>query len=906
MAYDRYSKLLWFDKVGNPINATYGDDKIWRFTLHFKEISINLFENETLFLVEEFEDSFSNTIYGTPHIAQPSSDSKMFATLATTGSSAFVLFTIDNPYNTKPFIDISSSIESTIVNSPSDTYNSTTKRLITSNNNTNSTRIDIAISSKEEDVHQRQLVINDGVNTIAIIDLYGETVGEDERLNNLLSIFGETITEREEFIFRQSDINEDLPNFRIINQKRKELLVELHNIQPYLASIKGIVNIIKFFGFYDLKIKEYWKNVETNTLYLEDVHIGDFDDLSVKNKLKEYPFQKTSYFGLFYDINSIVDGQTDELQLPLVQPSNIFSNEEVLIKLFGLKNYIKEHQIGGVSEIIDIIGEATFFSKYTINIWTDTTEVFSLDPNVRPKFTIDKRSGYIQDVRPIINTYSGCLLPTNISVDDTPTVQFGNYPNCFIGFFNPLLMPDPQFLDEPLIEVGMPIALSNKSFDLAWKDVKMSWNSTINQNLSITWANISSLNYYEIEWVIKRVATRFDARQFEYKKRGTVTALKDINVILPYTGLYDVTLILYGWDNEISKHTEKSYIEVFVKEADFISFFRYLDKNLQTWETNYLSWSSIHSEWKAPIFDNDNFIIDENEIKNRSFNTLNFEDLDSLGITNVGIKPPSWNKFPDNTWEDFGFETYKNLIHPKEKLARFVIDTIQAGGQIQVGVDTFDLPNDINLQDYVKVAALLNAETGDDISSFVYTARSLDPSLTPSFIDCVSKFYGFDGDRFVGSSGGVTILNDSDLITWSQNVMSWVDNPLTWANMTNAFRTQAAENPFSFDNVQIYNNRFNVPLMIPVFMVVDNSKMAGKTNAHWKIVNEDTGEVVLDIDSFTMTYRFNVAGYYSIEVTIEDTNGNTNIINKVKHLRAMKIPEFRNKIATINNLNIEV
>lgn len=902
--YKRYSQARFFDKFGSPINLQYDEDReIWTGNIHFEEVSIKLFENITIFILEEFENNVGDVLYGTPHIDQAATSDSITATLAVGSSSAFKLFTVDNPYNPRPFITIEDEIDVEVLNVPSDTYNSTTKRLVTSVNETNAIRFDIAISSDEDGVYERRLVLSDSEGTIAEIELYGEVVGEEERFNNLLSIFGETISEREEFIFRQSDINEDLPNYKILNHKRKELLIELHNIQPYLSSIKGIVNIIKFFGYFDLKIKEYWKNVETGVLYLEDVHTDGFTDLSVRNQLKEYPFQKTSYFGLFYDINHVLDEYND-LGLPVTEVSTTFSNEEIIIKLFGLKNYIKDRQIGGVSEIIDIIGEATFFAKYDINYWTDQSQLFSYNINITPSFTVDKQLGYIQDIRPIINEYSGCVLPETVSADLTPTIQFGNYPNCFIGFFDPLLMPDPQLLDEPEIPVGMPIALENHTFDLPWSEVNMTWANTAYQSINVTWETISHLNYYEIEWVVTRVVTVDDPRPFVFSQRGTISDLESINVNLPYTGFYDVALIVYGWNNETSKHTEKRFIEVKVKEADFVSFFRYHDKNLQIWSGNYLTWETCHSEWENTIFDNENFLVSQNEIQTRSFNVLNFLNLNSFNLPNVGTRTPTWDQFPDNIWTDYEFQTYETLVHQHERLARFIIESVAANGEIQVGVDSFILPSNINIHDYQVVADLLTAETGDDISTFYYTARTLNPLASATFIDCVSRIYGYDGDRYVGSSGGVVISDvDANLLTW-ENVQRWDDIPLSWDHMQYALRTNAQENPFSYDNVEIYNNRFDVPVMIPVFIVVDNSKMAGKTQARWIITNEDTGEILADIDSLFMAYRFDRAGYYSIEVTITDTNGNQNSIKKEKHVRVMDVNQFRNKIATIHNLNV--
>ena len=415
------------------------------------------------------------------------------------------------------------------------------------------------------------------------------------------------------------------------------------------------------------------------------------------------------------------------------------------------------------------------------------------------------------------------------------------------------------------------------------------------------------LNFYETEWIIRKVKTPEDQRDWELSTRGSIEDMDEITVILPYDGFYDVTLIVYGWNNEVSKHTKKSYIEVKLREADFITFYRMYDSNLQNWNNNYMTWENIHSEWNSTIYENENFLIDQNDIQSRSFHVINYIDTDDLGIENVGIEPPTWNSFRDNntTWDDFKYVTYNHLLHEKEKLARFGITKIEANGEIQIGDDMIQFPNDLNVHDFQRVADILTAESGLDVSSFEYTARTINPANPKTFVDCVSKDYGKEGDRFVGANGGVEVklVDDQNLTSWDDIQTPWEDMPISWDNMESVIRTKAVENPFGWDNVNVNDNRFNIPIMIPLFMIVDNSKMAGKTEVHWKITNESTGEIVLDIDSFTMVYRFINSGNYTIEVVITDTNGNTNNIKKEKHVKVFETQEFGNKLLIDNVLS---
>ena len=57
------------------------------------------------------------------------------------------------------------------------------------------------------------------------------------------------------------DINEALPDWIKLNTKRKELLLEFSNIFPYTGAYKALINILKYFGYDQVTLKEYWLKV---------------------------------------------------------------------------------------------------------------------------------------------------------------------------------------------------------------------------------------------------------------------------------------------------------------------------------------------------------------------------------------------------------------------------------------------------------------------------------------------------------------------------------------------------------------------------------------------------------------------------------------------------------------------
>jgi hypothetical protein len=243
-----------------------------------------------------------------------------------------------------------------------------------------------------------------------------EVIAEDERLGLLLENFGRDITIDQELILRDSDINEDNPDYILLNQKRKEMLLQGDQIWPYVGSYKGLVNIINWFGYYDIRIKEYWLNVNADDTYFNRYRQVPIT-LQLKNKkvspeqinlLPSKHYKKTNLFGLFYDINRD-SGDTDEFGIPITEDAFAYTNEEVLIKLFALKAYLKEKFLPLNTRIVDITGEGVYYERYAINSWSDRNDRLIVNSGKKLDFTYDKKSQII-DLRPY-DRLGGLLTP---------------------------------------------------------------------------------------------------------------------------------------------------------------------------------------------------------------------------------------------------------------------------------------------------------------------------------------------------------------------------------------------------------------------------------------------------------------------------------------------------------------
>lgn len=263
------------------------------------EISVGLTEVENIFISEAIKNNLNELKYIYPRYSLNHNgiyNDKLNIKLD--GDDDIFLFTVDKNGNYPSIIkkyDYNIELE----DGTNDTIDNQLYRV--TNINYNSTcQINIGLQSDDEGVYESYLYINEIYNNrefiIAKILIHGEVIGEDERLDKLLENFGLKITETEAKIFKDADVNEVLPNYKLLNEKRKELLLEYHNIFPYIGSYKALKNILKFFDYSDLTIKEYWLNVSSsnnvNSTYRNLTNVNDIisfinkQNISSQNKFK--------------------------------------------------------------------------------------------------------------------------------------------------------------------------------------------------------------------------------------------------------------------------------------------------------------------------------------------------------------------------------------------------------------------------------------------------------------------------------------------------------------------------------------------------------------------------------------------------------------------------------------------
>lgn len=187
---------------------------------------------------------------------------------------------------------------------------------------------------------------------------YGQTEIEDIRYKVNLNNVGVKSEEDVYQILYASDIEDNAIDFTLFNRKRKEMLTTFREIYDYIGSYKALINAINYFGYNDLQLYEYYKNIDKSSYLYKKLHkvlIPDIFDNTVEgwNEIdfiagkyqQQNIWKKTNLFNLSYRI-------TDEEGNNVL----IYSLDEVQYKLTKLKKWLRENIIPVSANLVDITG----------------------------------------------------------------------------------------------------------------------------------------------------------------------------------------------------------------------------------------------------------------------------------------------------------------------------------------------------------------------------------------------------------------------------------------------------------------------------------------------------------------------------------------------------------------------
>ena len=826
-------------------------------------------------------------------------------------------------------------------------------------------QFNVVLTSTKEWIYQRPLQLLDAswptARPFANILFWGETIGEDERLRLTLENFGRSFNQMDAFITREYDIEESMPDWQVINNKRKQLLLTGDEIFPYLGSYRGFINAIKFFGYQDLRVKEYWLNIDIASpnygKMLQQQINGLLQDTQVTPPVSQFSnvltYQKTAKFGLFYDI-TVATGDVDQYGIPITVDASQFTPEEVLIKLFALKQRLSQDFIPLDARIVDIVGEGIYFERVGIRTWEDETYIFPININQIVGLTATPSNGFIRDLRRFdIQRFSpGLDLPVDRFTNSINPYTLGqNYPpETFAGlvasieayytqmntFAFPYTGEKPYVeFDEPGIVAGCPVVFNAIINEQTWDDMVTDWDNIS----SLTWTNLNYGQFYEIQWTIQLTGPN----PYFFTVRGPIAEYEQLPHFLPFAGNYTVIMQLYDFYNSNSIVYKDSAVVVQPRELELAVLTRFRQTDDYSWSggASTETWDDLGaSTWYFPI---EGVSLQDNpslmQLANwaRYKNQEDFMVLDSdnvyrpyMASTNpntplLGTRFISWNAWWRMTWDDMYHQTLDMTEWHAEFMGGFRIFNPQPGDSVQVD----DWPgmtfgSITSLQD---AADELNASTDPGIALFQYTPRFFFGSPPTTFIHASAKQTGTQGWRFIKLTPSVSpgIYGDShsfykptwlgwqyddpyfdflanfplvdpamtfiDMVDFEDTVIGATDNLVYW-QQHGFIKTEPPSTEFplgerrghlpswagtgAFSNdVRVYTSDFEAPTGVTLVFICNHSEVPGKTDFHWQLINEDTGDVVIDVKGKNfLIYTFDAPTQYSVNLSCRDSNGN--------------------------------
>ena len=334
-------------------------------------------------------------------------------------------------------------------------------------NSYSTVNISFCNSEDEYNTFRRDLKMyyeENGVRTlVGDFAVFAESVEEDERLTTMCEDLGYGITDEDFKWFKDTDIKEQVEDIEFMNMKRKEILMEGHNIYSYIGSYKSLINVIKFFGYDNVSIREWWRNVDVTSKNYGKYFVATSYSLVDREVIKtdsnislpSLKFRKTNKLTLAWGIDRVVnidDQRTSAHSLPEVEEYYEYSIEEAVIKLYGFRRKLEKEFLPLNAHIVDVVGEALGFDYSVVrhNVSDEVTNIVQTgcdcDFSVLPSEVL-----YIEDLRPF-----GIYSNTAQSFPQTGAVTLGDIAGETLSSYNTNYVQDGQghLLPPSVIQVG--------------------------------------------------------------------------------------------------------------------------------------------------------------------------------------------------------------------------------------------------------------------------------------------------------------------------------------------------------------------------------------------------------------------------------------------------------------------
>lgn len=916
-----YNTLRFFKGFDYDLNMVKNSSDIWEGNVYLDSVSSGLYETVNLFLLEEvlynsriglvkpFENSQGSTLLCKWIDSLDSSKDIIMYDAELKNGQPLVTYKKELAFKPQLLNDVPFTLDGDLKVYEKADFKTLSNEAL---------QINITLNSNISGPHRRVLgiynVSNGELIQVAQIVFYGEVVAEDERLKVLLQNLGATLDEGDFLLFKEHDISEQKADYILLNRKRKELLLELHNIKPFIGTYKAILNAIDFFGYTNLTLKEYWVNISNNTssfgkLYAVPVPKSTVRGDMVRKKLTvDIPsstMKKTSRFSLVYRLNKPNDG-IDQWGIPTVDTVFDLTPPEILIKLYGLKQKLQREYLPLNAKIIDITAEGDFFTQKQIKTWNIQNEIafFNEGHDIKFKVTPEGRTLFVEDMALVLGSVLKTTDDKYQTYIDLKPADYANLTkdeieelvDIFNEFYADYNKRDLKTFNED-IEVACPIILNGTdSFKDTWNDAKFTWQDEVaispNKNIQIysgvTWDNWWKGNVYEVEWLVT------GPRDFYIEIKGDIDKYLTMPLILPYEGGYNVEMRTYDLFGHRSYERVKNLFQVHLKEIELYGIYRWLDST--SWNDKLLVWDKTGGYWNnaqdSDVLINDaiaslyltldraNYVHDERQ--GIRFSTVRrfIDPFSKTGFSETK-GPYQWDECRFR-WRDAEHNWWDATRVGNDLAASFKVYNIENGDEIKISfkepktgfiitssyvinsptpisaVNTIEYENEWNL-----IKDELNSSTDPIISKFnwnpVFEDTDNDGIANKLlYILAVGKEYSKNFDF-----ESVTVVPNNE-----SNV--FIDSELHVVHY----------NP-GFDDTKIFRDYAEVERSTHVTISTDITKMPGIKNPKWTILNKSNPKINdIYYDDMWLTYIFQDPGTYEITLEVEDTNNNHNFVKR--------------------------
>ena len=628
--------------------------------------------------------------------------------------------------------------------------------------------------------------------------------------------------------------------------------------------------------------------------------------------------KKTSRFSLVYRLNE-PDGTFDQWDFENVVETFDYTPEEVLIKLYGLKNRLQRDFLPLEAKIVDITGEGDYFSQKNLNIWKIQNPIGFFTEGHRVKFDVwpKGRDLFIEDSAMVLkanldqnddsSNYNAFL---NLDIAEEPSLtaaQRTELKETYEAFYE--TYHDRQMdswnanFNKTNIPVGCPVILdSTESWDDIWDEAQFVWEDAkdANDNLKVTWDNWWKRWVYEVEWIID------GPNDWHKVFRGPVDDYRRLPLRLPYNGTYTVELRFYDLFGHMSYYKKEDLFDVKLKDMELYGVYKWLESKgdeKPDWNSKFLDWNHSGGYWNFAQ-DNTSTIADSIATFYLTLDRANYLHREE----DQGIRFSMVRRFRDNfsetgysetegpyqwdecrfRWKDTQHNWWDNLRVGSDLTASFKINWLEQGdtlrivhkhpstGELHIGEHVIQSESPNDAYDLTRWQAIIDElEASEDyvISKFNYNPVYLD--INEDGVISQGYVYGSDEIDFilcVGQEYSKTYDFESVKIIKGPN--STID-----AGITGEVHVQHS-NP-TWDNMKVFNDYAEVERSTHVTISTDISKFPGATKAKWTITNLSNPEITdIYYNNMWLTYIFQDPGNYSIQLETEDTNGNKNVVQR--------------------------